>query len=89
MAIDRGLDVVCRPERPGEGAAVRAVVADAFVAEPVVADLVDALRASPDWIDGLSLVADAGEDAVGVRFNEMPITAERVALAVARKEELP
>ena len=37
---------------------VRAVVADAFVDEPVVADLVDALRSSPDWIDGLSFVAE-------------------------------
>jgi len=37
---------------------VRAVVADAFVAEPAVADLVDALRSSPDWIDGLSFVAE-------------------------------
>jgi carbon-monoxide dehydrogenase large subunit len=34
------------------------------------------------------MVADAVEDALGIRFNEMPITAERVALAVARKEEL-
>ncbi len=33
------------------------------------------------------MVADAVEDAVGIRFNEMPITAERVALAVARREE--
>jgi len=64
MAVDREPEVICRPERPGEEAAVRAVVADAFVAEPVVADLVDALRASPDWIDGLSLVADAGEGLV-------------------------
>jgi len=37
---------------------VRAVVADAFVDEPAVADLVDALRSSPDWIDGLSFVAE-------------------------------
>ena len=35
--------IVCRPEQPGEEPAVRAVVADAFVAEPVVADLVDGL----------------------------------------------
>ncbi|MBN2114384.1 MAG: hypothetical protein JW785_09685, partial [Acidimicrobiia bacterium] len=64
MVAKRGFDVVCRPERPGEEAAVRAVVADAFVAEPVVVDLVDALRASPDWIDGLSLVADVGDGPV-------------------------
>jgi carbon-monoxide dehydrogenase large subunit len=33
------------------------------------------------------MVADAVEDAVGIRFTTMPITAERVALAVARREE--
>jgi CO/xanthine dehydrogenase Mo-binding subunit len=33
------------------------------------------------------MVADAVEDAVGIRFTAMPITAERVALAVARREE--
>ena len=64
MVADPGLEVILRPERPGEEAAVRAVVAGAFVDEPVVADLVDTLRASPDWIDGLSLVADAGEGPV-------------------------
>lgn len=51
-------EIRCRPERPGEESAVRSVVADAFVNEPVVADLVDALRASPEWIDGLSFVAE-------------------------------
>jgi putative acetyltransferase len=64
MVIEQGLEVNCRPERPGEEAAVRAVVTDAFVGEPVVADLVDALRSSPDWIDGLSLVADVGDGPV-------------------------
>jgi carbon-monoxide dehydrogenase large subunit len=33
------------------------------------------------------LVADAVEAAVGIRCTEMPITAERVALAAARREE--
>ncbi|MFH1329656.1 MAG: xanthine dehydrogenase family protein molybdopterin-binding subunit [Actinomycetota bacterium] len=33
------------------------------------------------------IVADAVEAAVGIRFTAMPITAERVALAVARREE--
>ena len=58
MQESQGVGIVCRPERPGEERAVRSVVADAFVDEPVVADLVDALRVSPDWIDGLSLVAE-------------------------------
>lgn len=59
-----GGKVVCRAERPGEEAAVRAAVADAFVDEPVVADLVDALRASPDWVEGLSFVAEREGDLV-------------------------
>ena len=58
MDSDGSSEVLCRPERPGEEGAVRAVVADAFVDEPVVVDLVDALRSSPDWIDGLSFVAE-------------------------------
>lgn len=53
-----------RPERRGEEAATRAVVADAFGGE-LEARLVDTLRASPDWIDGLSFVADLGGHVVG------------------------
>jgi putative acetyltransferase len=54
-----------RAERPGEAPAVRAVVAAAFANEPIVPDLVDALRASPDWIDGLSFVAEVDRQIVG------------------------
>ena len=46
-----------RPEAPEDSEAIRDVVARAF-GEPVVAELVDALRRSPDWIDGLSFVAE-------------------------------
>ena len=46
-----------RAELPGEADAVRELVLDAFD-EPVVAELVDALRVSSDWIDGLSFVAE-------------------------------
>ncbi|MFL5680410.1 MAG: GNAT family N-acetyltransferase [Chloroflexota bacterium] len=53
-----------RPERDGEQAAVRAVVEDAF-GDPVVGALVDGLRASPDWIDGMSFVAEADGRTVG------------------------
>lgn len=58
----KGLEL--RPEQPGEEGAVRAVVADAFGGE-LEARLVDALRASPDWIDGLSFVAAVDRDVVG------------------------
>jgi putative acetyltransferase len=47
-----------RPERPGDAPAVRRVVLAAFDAVGE-ADLVDALRADPAWIDGLSVVAEA------------------------------
>ena len=53
-----------RPERDGDQAVVREIVEDAF-GEPRVGELVDALRASPDWIDGLSFVAESGDGLVG------------------------
>jgi putative acetyltransferase len=55
----------CRAERPGEEALVRAVIGDAFRDDPVVATLVDRLRESPDWIDGLSFVAETEGRIVG------------------------
>ncbi len=56
---------LCRPERHGEERAVRAVVEAAFVGEPVVGELVDALRRSPDWGPGLSYVAELNGEIVG------------------------
>lgn len=56
---------VLRPERPGEATAVRAVVEEAFATDRVVGELVDALRRSPDWIDGLSFVAELDGAIVG------------------------
>ena len=53
-----------RPERDGEQAVVRGIVEDAF-GEPRVGALVDALRASPDWIDGLSFVAESRDGLIG------------------------
>jgi putative acetyltransferase len=43
---------------------VRRTVVDAF-GDPVVGELVEALRASPDWIDGLSFVAELDGTVVG------------------------
>jgi putative acetyltransferase len=54
-----------RPERRGEEGAIRAVVEGAFAGEPVVGELVDALRASPDWVPGLSFVAEVDGEIVG------------------------
>jgi putative acetyltransferase len=54
-----------RAERLGEDREVRAVVEDAFAAEPVVGELVDTLRRSPDWMPGLSFVAALDGEIVG------------------------
>ncbi len=54
----------CRAELPGEADAVHELVFDAF-GEPLVAELVDALRLSSDWIDGLSFVAELDSRLVG------------------------
>jgi putative acetyltransferase len=59
-----GETVRFRSERDGERAAVRAIVEDAF-GDPWVEGLVDALRASPDWIDGMSFVAETHVGLVG------------------------
>ncbi len=70
--------LVLRPERPGEAAAVRAVVEDAFVGEPVVGELVDALRRSPDWVPGLSFVAELNNEIVGhILFTRSLLDAQR------------
>ncbi|HEY6608004.1 MAG TPA: N-acetyltransferase [Candidatus Limnocylindria bacterium] len=57
-------DVRFRTERTDEADGIRALVADAF-ADEVVGRLVDELRASHDWIDGLSFVADRSGQLVG------------------------
>jgi putative acetyltransferase len=53
--------MLIRRETPADVAAIRAVVAAAFarpsVADPPEAGLVDDLRAGPDWLPALSLVA--------------------------------
>ncbi|HSQ38300.1 MAG TPA: hypothetical protein VLS92_10455 [Acidimicrobiia bacterium] len=73
-------EALYRTERPGEEGAVRAVAADAFVDEPVVADLVDALRSSLDWIDGLSCVAEKDGGLVAhVLFSRARLDAPRAA----------
>lgn len=69
--------LMLRPERAGEETEVRRVVEDAFAGEPVVGELVDALRASPDWIPGLSFVAELDGEIVGhVLFTRSLLDAE-------------
>lgn len=58
-------NLVLRQELPGEEGTVRAVVEAAFVGESVVGELVDALRRSPDWIRGLSFVAELEGQVIG------------------------
>lgn len=50
-----------RPETDADQAAVRSILLGAFETTDE-ADLVDALRADPAWIDGLSWVATAPDD---------------------------
>jgi len=77
MDDGRPAGVTFRAESPGEEADVRTVVEDAFGA-PLVADLVDALRASPDWIAGLSFVAEQGGRLIGhVLFTRSLLDAPR------------
>jgi putative acetyltransferase len=75
--------LVLRPERPGEEGTIRAVVEDAFVGEPVVGELVDALRQSPDWVPGLSFVAELDGDVAGhILFTRSLLDAPRRLVAV-------
>jgi putative acetyltransferase len=65
MTLETG--IALRPEQPADHEAVRDVVGAAFGGHghDGVPDLVDALRASAAWIDGLSFVAEIGTDVVG------------------------
>lgn len=64
------LAMLIRRERPADHTAVRAVIAEAFKSRaapqdvPVEVGLVDALRASSEWIPQLSMVAESDEGEV-------------------------
>jgi len=51
------VNIVVERERPADYAAIRAVVGAAFAAQPNVAELVDLIRASPEYVPELALVA--------------------------------
>ncbi len=76
------LDVRYRAERPGEHAEIRAIVEDAF-GDPTIGELVDRLRGSPDWIDGLSFVAEHERRLIGhILFTRALLDAPRELVKV-------
>ena len=71
-------DLALRPERSGDEARIRGVVEKAFVGEPVVGELMDAFRRSPDWVPRLSFVAELEGEIVGhVLFTRSLLDAPR------------
>lgn len=56
--------VVLRPEEPADEDRIRTAVVHAFESS-VIGELVDRLRASPDWVPGLSFVAEREERIIG------------------------
>lgn len=71
-----------RPEQRGEEAIVRRLVEDAF-GDARVGELVDRLRASPDWINGLSFVAEQDGQVIGhVLFTRALLDAPRRLVGV-------
>jgi putative acetyltransferase len=59
------MNVVIEPERSGDVVAVRNVVRRAFSHHQSVADMVDLIRASPQYVPELALVARTNRDVVG------------------------
>jgi putative acetyltransferase len=59
------VDVIIEPERPEDLLAIRDLVRRAFDHHPSVADLVELIRTSPQYVAELSLVARSGRDVVG------------------------
>lgn len=57
-------DVLVRPERADDTQAIRGVVTAAFGSQRE-ADLVEAIRASPEYIPSLALVAEVDDNVVG------------------------
>lgn len=60
-----GATTVIEPERTADHAAIRAVVGAAFADEPGVADLVGLIRASPEYVPELALVARVAGEVAG------------------------
>ena len=78
-----------RAERPQDGDAIHAVNTSAF-GQQNEAVLVDALRGSPAWVEGLSLVAEAGDALVGhILFSRCVIKSAAGAIASLALATLP
>jgi putative acetyltransferase len=58
-------ELVIEPERPEDAGAVREVVRAAFSHHPEVADLVELIRASPEYLPELALVARMSGEIAG------------------------
>ncbi len=77
MTVDAPDGVTLRSEREGEAAVVSELVTTSF-GDPVVGTLVDSLRASGAWIDGLSFVAETEGRLVGhILFTRSLLDAEK------------
>jgi putative acetyltransferase len=59
------MNVIIQPERPDDVVAIRDLVRRAFHHHPSVADLVDLVRASPQYVAELSLIARTGHRVTG------------------------
>ncbi len=79
-----------RPEAPGDAGAVREVHERAFAPSHAEANLVDALRASPDYVSELCLVALRDNDIVGhIAFSRARVDSCHPVLALAPMGVLP
>jgi putative acetyltransferase len=66
--------VIVRPEAPADYDTIAAVVGGAFADEPIVVDVVTAIRASAEYRPAFSLVAEENGEIVGhVMLSGLPI----------------
>jgi len=63
--MNRPMAMIIRPEQVGDAAVVRTVLRAAFAHHLEVADLVELIRASPEYVPELALVATVSADVVG------------------------
>jgi len=80
--------VIVRPEVPADVPAIRAVLTEAF-GRAAEADLVEALRGTPEWHPALSLAAEDGEGVIGHVLLTDVVLAGRPVLALGPIGVLP
>jgi putative acetyltransferase len=76
-------DIEIRPERPSDHEAIRDVVAAAF-GSPAEARLVELIRASPEYVPEMALVAVSGAEAAGARDGASVVGHVMISAAVLR-----